>query len=357
MQLYIDANIYLEYFRENSTERLAPLSELLKLIKSNKVRLLIPSQTKQEYFRNRRKVAELTRSALVQQSKTSFSVPATLDKRTPEIKKILNEIANLSKAYKMLINKYDHVVDKEKTDADLLINSLFENLGVVLPETESIIQKAYIRYMKGNPPRKNDHSYGDAIIWETLLENGISDNLAIISKDGDFIEKYKGESVLNNFLAIEWRIKTKKKKRARLYKSLAEFVNDFSDKQIIKKEVVDKEKSLYPDIPTISGTYSRNVVSENFRNNSELINPSNSVLNIDSQWYEKYSPLNINAYPENSDYEIVNNALMLNIVNDNKQIYCPYCSSSAVTKSAWTTSFTERVMVCNICHKKFKIHI
>jgi len=82
MQLYIDSNIYLEYFRENSAERLAPLKELIKLIEKKKITLILPSQTKQEYFRNRRKIAEITRSALIKQSNISSIIPAVMHKFT-----------------------------------------------------------------------------------------------------------------------------------------------------------------------------------------------------------------------------------------------------------------------------------
>ncbi len=243
MQLYIDSNIYLEYFRENSAERLTPLKELLKLLKKEEVVLLLPSQTRQEYFRNRRKIAEITRLSLIRQSNISSFIPAVLDKGNKEVKDVLSKKKDLITSYKKLIKKYDKEVEKEKTDADLLINELFLKFAKVIKETDEIIASAYRRYMKGNPPRKNDHSYGDALIWETLLKEGANDDLVLITKDGDFIEKHKGKPKINQFLFVEWRIKTKKKKKVILYKSLAEFVNTFTKKEILKKEIIEKENS------------------------------------------------------------------------------------------------------------------
>lgn len=236
MQLYIDSNIYLEYFRENSAERLTPLKELLKLLKKEEVVLLLPSQTRQEYFRNRRKIAEITRLSLIRQSNISSFIPAVLDKGNKEVKDVLSKKKDLITSYKKLIKKYDKEVEKEKTDADLLINELFLKFAKVIKETDEIIASAYRRYMKGNPPRKNDHSYGDALIWETLLKEGANDDLVLITKDGDFIEKHKGKPKINQFLFVEWRIKTKKKKKVILYKSLAEFVNTFTKKEILKRK-------------------------------------------------------------------------------------------------------------------------
>jgi hypothetical protein len=313
MQLYIDANIYLEYFRENSAEGLAPLRELVKLIKGKQLRLLIPKQTRQEYFRNRMKIAELTRTALIKQSGASFILPATFDKNTPEIKDILIEVRNLERAYKNLVTKYDQAVEKQKTDADLLINELFDKLGENLPEEDPIIQKAYTRYMKGNPPRKSDHSYGDAIIWETLLAKGLGDNLVIISRDSDFMEKYKGEQVLNSFLAVEWRIKTKKKNIVKLYKSLAEFINSFNKKKPIKEKIVEKEERL-------------GVVT-----NPEMIgltNTATSIGNISSG--TSYTvPLSGYAVPITQDLIFNSYINPTNYIHDKK---CPSCQSSNVSR-------------------------
>jgi predicted nuclease of predicted toxin-antitoxin system len=96
--------------------------------------------------------------------------------------------------------------------------------------------------MKGNPPRKHkeDRSFGDAIVWESLLKEAERDNLAIITHDSDFISKQKGEEVLNSFLRKEWERKTKKK--IELFISLAKFINHFENKQIIKKEIVREEE-------------------------------------------------------------------------------------------------------------------
>lgn len=69
----------------------------------------------------------------------------------------------------------------------------------------------------------------------------------MITKDSDFIEIHKNKPIINHFLYVEWRIKTKKKKKVILYKSLAEFVNTFNKKEVIKKEIVQKEKNLSYD--------------------------------------------------------------------------------------------------------------
>lgn len=340
MQLYIDSNIYLEYFRENSAERLTPLKELIKLIERKKIILLLPSQTKQEYFRNRRKIAEITRSALVKQSKISSMIPAVIDKEAKEVKDVLNNTKNLTKSYKVLIDKYDREVEKEKTDADLLISELFSKHARVIKESEDIVLAAYKRYMKGNPPRKSDHSYGDAIIWETLLRESENDDLVLITKDGDFIEIHKGKPEINQFLFVEWKIKTKKKKKVKLYKSLAEFVNTFNKKEVIKKEIVQKENNsiLNPSI-TKSLSYSiKRPVGSFDTVDSVSLNNYSSVISLD-QVTDNSALINQNIIPSGGGIFGIStqqNSILLNskcntcgdeIPNDTYPSYCPRCGS------------------------------
>lgn len=241
MQIYIDANIYLEYFKVNSKERLAPLKELVKLVEEKKVLLLITTQTLNEYYRNRQSLAELTRVSLVEQSKFAFKAPAIMDANTPEIKEIKRHLKDFTKSIKNLITEYDKAVEVQKTDADVLIEKLFK-LAKVLEENDEIIKKAHTRYMKGNPPRKNDYSFGDAITWETLLSRGNKDNLVLVTRDTDFIVKVKGVTKLNKFLETEW--KTIKGKKAQMFTSLAETVNFLNKKKPVKHEIVENEKSL-----------------------------------------------------------------------------------------------------------------
>ncbi len=330
MQVYLDANIYLEYFRENSKERLAPLRELVKLVKGKKVGLLIPSQTRHEYYRNRRKIAELTRTALVKQAHSNFSVPATLDTDTREVKSVLEHVASLGQAYKKLIEKYDRAVDQEKTDADLLIRELFK-LGEGFDETEIITHRAYVRYMKGNPPRKTDHSYGDAITWETLLENGTKDDLLMVSKDGDFIENSKGQPALNHFLYVEWRIKSKKKKKADLFTSLAECVNHINKKKTFKKEIVEKEKRARTFSEGIVNAHIYpNIITDNpFLKYGELLNNNQGIMNMPVGGLSSVSiddylrpRIDVNASPANSI------ALSMSYTIEPAK-FCPFCGSRA----------------------------
>lgn len=328
MQLYIDTNIYLEYFRENSAERLAPLRELIKLLQAKKVELLIPTQTREEYLRNKSRIAEATRSALVKkQNETKFVTPAILDEKLKAVKEVKNSSEKLKQAYKLLIKKYDEALEKEETDAEILIGQVF-SLGKTIEETELIVKRAYSRYMKGNPPRKSDNSYGDAIIWETLLENAKEDKITIISKDGDFIDFFKGTPMLSRYLLNEW--KSKKQKDAVLYRSLAEVVNKLNKNKPIKKEVIQQEKD------------------QSYLIQSALFNPlsfSSDPLVIQQNSLQN-SPWVISNSVHNS---LISNRIQLSSMSMNGPIcFCPYCGERA-------TSQLYGGFQCTSCGRDFHI--
>lgn len=243
MKLFIDANIYLDYFRASS-ERLASLKALKNILTNKKIVLLIPEQTKYEYFRNRGKVVEETRIELVKQKESrgfDRQIPAIKDWKRAKV--IKEKIKKVKEAYAKLLKEYDDKILNENTDTDLLIDEIFK-LGENLVDDKDILEKAHVRYMRGNPPRKSrdDHSYGDAIIWELLLRDAHKDRSVIITHDKDFICTQKDEQVLNPFLAREW--KEKKGHKIKLFISLGEFINFFEKKEVIKKEIVQEEKQI-----------------------------------------------------------------------------------------------------------------
>ncbi len=239
MKLFIDTNIYLDYFR-TSSESLASLKALKKLLLGRRITLLVPSQTKDEYFRNKDREIEKTRNELIEQKGSrGFNKQIPAVKGWKEARDVEKKIKDVRKAYEKLLEKYDDKTSKEKMAVDFLIKGIFK-LGKELIDNEDILKRAYFRHMKGNPPRKNDHSFGDAIVWELLLADEQKDNLSIITRDTDFICANKKRDTLDLFLVKEWKEKTRKE--INFYISLGAFINCFEKKQIIKKEIVQEEE-------------------------------------------------------------------------------------------------------------------
>ena len=159
--------------------------------------------------------------------------------------------------------------------------------------------------MRSNPPRKNDHSYGDAIVWEAILEYAIDKDLVLITRDNDYIEKFGGEDDLHTFLKDEWSRKTKKK--IKFYKSLGQFINDFEKQPKVKEEIVQKETEK----PIVQGFYDIPVSSIS---STSFLNPSNTFLN--------------QAYTTVSASSLINSdTIGFSSTVINAGIYCPYCKT------------------------------
>ena len=340
MQLFLDANIYLEYFRENSNERLTPLKELAELVEKNKLALLIPQQTQGEYYKNRRQIAEKTKAILKKQSKPEFKLPALIDADRQEAKNVKNKIDALERACKEFIDKYEVTVKNEKTDADIAIKKLFE-VGKILEDTDEILTKAHRRYLRGYPPRKNDHSYGDAIAWETLLTYAKDDELVIITRDSDFLEIHGTDYALHSFLEREWKANGKKK--IRLFRSLAEFIKtDFSKESKITKEIVDQEKAKVISSPLfVSGSLSSMVVSPT----GPFGSISGVVINPTGPFG---GPIPLSSQSIAGVYELPGE-VYFNSIDSVK--FCPYCGE----KVEEMVGFAPNQFFCTKCGKNSSV--
>jgi hypothetical protein len=239
MKLFIDTNIYLSYFRR-SDETLASLEELKKLLRRRKLTLVLPVQTRDEYFRNRNSIAEQSRDLLVRETEPRLNLPAPFVKDWPEAASVRKRLASTKAAYDKLLKKFDSQISEGRTRADVLIDSLFAT-AEILEEDDELLRRAYFRYLRGHPPRKNDGSFGDAIAWELLLQ-GVSDDLVVVTRDGDFAEKRRGTTWLRGFLEREWNAKNPQRS-IKLYVSLGEFINTLGNRKAVKEEVVQEEKS------------------------------------------------------------------------------------------------------------------
>jgi hypothetical protein len=146
--------------------------------------------------------------------------------------------------------EYQNKVINPKSQINKKMDSLFK-LSIFKEETKEILELAYYRTIRGNPPRKGNRSFGDAIIWKTILEYFCEKDLVIISGDGDFeSETNKGE--VNEFLFKEFS--SINERNVKLYKNLGEFINTITKRQTISKKTIIEEK----EINKLSSVYNLN---------------------------------------------------------------------------------------------------
>jgi len=235
--VFIDTNIYLEYF-EMSSSTIDTLKKLDELIEKKEIKLILPKQVQDEYWRKNKKVmVSIMRKQIESEIPTDPKIPPPVTD-LPEVRALRTKYKNVRDDFQKLLKKYDEEFVK-KSEVEKLIEKIFQKAERV-DEIDKIIERAHHRYLKANPPYKT-HEYGDAIIWENLLANFSKEDLTLITNDGDWSDGSKGKTNVNDFLEKEWR--EKNGKNLYFYSSLAEFINKVTGQQTIKKEVVEEEKA------------------------------------------------------------------------------------------------------------------
>lgn len=199
LNLYIDTNVYLTFYHF-SNEDLKELQKLIALINTTNIKLYLPEQTKNEFYRNR----EVKISDSLEKIRSS-----KLPNQFPMICHSYEEYAEMKKALKIfetnknkLLTKLQHDAETATLVADEVLNELLSK-AIYIETSSEILNTAVVRYNIGNPPGK-DKSYGDAINWISLLQqvpNG--QDIYFISEDKDYYSKLN-ENNFNDFLINEW---------------------------------------------------------------------------------------------------------------------------------------------------------
>jgi predicted nucleic acid-binding protein len=202
MDLFIDTNIFLSFYLLTS-EDLEELQKLSVLLRNNEIRLWLPQQVVDEFWRNREaKIAEAIKQ--LKDQRLSLQFPA-LCKDFYEYEELRQLQRQYEQTHKTLIAKILEDVEQGDLKADYTIRTLLSN-GTKIHVTEQIVSLAQYRYNIGNPPGKNG-SLGDAINWECLLA-AVPNNttLYFVTGDKDYYSPID-EKAFNSFLLEEWEMK------------------------------------------------------------------------------------------------------------------------------------------------------
>ena len=185
MRVFIDANIYLNFFKP-SEEKMTSLGLLRKNLKKQKINLIFPKITQDELLRN----LSVIRSKYIRELRTLKMVPpatASVIKGKAQTNKIQDLANKIKSELGKLEGSYIKYSDKLlKNDIEYLIkNSISPNID------DDVFELAKRRRFIGNPPGKSDGRFhiGDELVWEILLKSYGDDDLVIVSNDGDW-KKY-----------------------------------------------------------------------------------------------------------------------------------------------------------------------
>jgi len=216
MNVFIDTNVFLSFYHFTSDD-LEELRKLGVLLQNERVRLFLPQQVVQEFRRNREnKIADALRKLREQRLNLQFP---QFCKDYEEYEHLRQLQRSYSKVHADLVAKVIEDIQAQNLRADTVIRELFD-LATVLPIDDETQGRARRRMELGNPPGKQ-RSLGDALNWETLLENvPDEEDIYFVTDDRDFTPPLD-PNAFNMFLLEEW-LETKDSNLI-FYKSLSTF--------------------------------------------------------------------------------------------------------------------------------------
>lgn len=293
IHLFIDTNVYLKFYHY-SNDDLEELNKLLVLLDNEKLELYLPEQVINEFERNRdNKLADALKTFGLNKISNQFPQFCKEYKEYDILKKIMRDYEHEKQ---ILLKNVMLAIETSSLKADKIIDLLFKKANVIDINPE-LVEKSKLRFDLGNPPGKNK-SYGDALNWESLIENVESGNdIYFIADDKDYFSEINNSN-FNAFLLNEW---TKKKgTKIKFYKTLSDFFKDvLPDIKLateLEKDLLISELDSSPNFYT-----SRNILKKLSKldsYSSEQINQiiSASINNTQVYWISDDDDINEYLY-------------------------------------------------------------
>ena len=199
MQLFLDTNVYLSFFKRSSDD-LQKLEAIAEHVIDGGIDLFIPDNVEIEFYRNREKVVADELKHLASQKSNKVQLPRMADTNALATQ-IVEVSTSRNELIEQLSNELRQAAETSTLPADRVIRTLFD-AGRRLSTTDEILARAKARVDLRNPPGKPGN-IGDAINWECLLEACGAVELHIVSQDSDFQSPLRGSEV-HEFLLREW---------------------------------------------------------------------------------------------------------------------------------------------------------
>lgn len=226
--LFIDTNIFLDFYRERKSDI---SMKFLEQIEACKDRLILSSQVEMEYKKNRQVVILDSLGKFGTPDWGKLSMPALVSEiqASGMIKKHQKEI---TKQQKIISKKIQSILENPGTHDNVykVLQRVFKHKSPYNLDRESknrfgIRRLARKRFCLGYPPRKNnDNSIGDSVSWEWIIQCAISSgkDIVIVSRDGDYGATYKDQSYINDWLSQEFKQRVSSRRKIKLTSKLSE---------------------------------------------------------------------------------------------------------------------------------------
>lgn len=253
--LFIDTNIWLDFYRARTDAGLSLLDHVEKVSDS----LIISYQLEMEYKRNRQ--AAILEGMQELKPPTHISRPG-LFSDAKAVKALQANLKAAGERVKTLKVKLKNVLENPAQHDPVYqaCQRIFHGNGPLVLTREDkfrnvIRRRALRRFLHGCPPRKrNDTSIGDAFNWEWMIECALRNNgeLVIVSRDADYGTVFEDKAYINDHLKQEFGERVSLKRKLLLYTKLSEALKHFKI-PVTKAEEEEEELIIQaapsPDLP------------------------------------------------------------------------------------------------------------
>ncbi len=244
--LFIDTNIYLDFYRTRSDTAMSMLNHIEAL----QPILIMNYQVEMEFKKNRQKVIVDAFKSLKTPDK--LHRPGVLsDDRSYHA--LTQDIEDASKRIKLLRERLERIILNPGRNDPVykVMQRLFNksgpyNLRRGMKVRHQIKRRAWRRFVLGYPPRKKeDTSIGDALNWEWIIELATQNtvDIAIVSRDSDYGIIFEDKSIINDWLKLEFKDRTSKRRNIILYKKLSDALSEF-EVTITEQERSDEDELM-----------------------------------------------------------------------------------------------------------------
>jgi hypothetical protein len=251
--LFVDTNIWLDFYRARTEAGLSLLNHLEKVSD----RLIVHYNLEMEYKRNRQSAilegmqelkapSPISRPGLFSDAKAAKAMQENMKAATERVK------ALKAKLKKVLEDPAAH--DPVYQACQRMFHA---NSPLIMTREDSfravIRRRAFRRFLHGCPPRKrNDTSIGDALNWEWMLECALRNQaeLVIVSRDSDYGILFEDKAYVNDHLRQEFSERVSRKRKLLLYTKLSEALKHFAIP--VTREEEEEEEEIIQSAPDAS---------------------------------------------------------------------------------------------------------
>jgi predicted nucleic acid-binding protein len=246
-KIFIDANIYLNFFDSNKPE----LKKLLDSLLDIKDSLFIGAQIVNEVNRNKLAVAQrsLNNHFNSLSNINPINLPEHLEVQSTNLQKWNSQSKEIHLGYKSLQQELEFLIHKTLEEIMQSADKVSRTFNLIFKDaieaSECEIIAARYRKEIGNPPGKFDDPLGDQISWEQFLNHSnSSEKIWIITKDQDYYTFFRNKRYLNSFLYNELVANNLAIPIVFCFESLAEGLKHFNENSLEKIENLPTEDEL-----------------------------------------------------------------------------------------------------------------